>query len=111
MDNRLKHISSRKCVVPENMSDNSKLILANNCNDINSIFQQTAALLIKHVNSGMCIYPSGGGTNPQIGTELVMNVDCNNVVGKVLQMAEGNYVIRYINFLSQNQTVNEVSAS
>ena len=89
-DNRLKHLSSKACVVPESISNNSKLKLDTNCDNIDSVFQQTATLHLKHVNSGMCIYPSGGVANPTTGTELVMNENCDRVVQKILQMAEGN---------------------
>ena len=90
-DNKLKHLPSNSCVIPESTSDQSKLKLDPKCNDINSVFQQTAAVQLKHVNSGMCIYPLRGGTNPPTGTELVINENCDIVPGKLLQMTEGNY--------------------
>ena len=90
-NNRLKHLSSNSCVVPQNLSHYYTLKLNANCDHINSVFQQTGLLQLKHVDSGMCIYPQGGGANPPVDTELVLKETCDNEVQAVFRMAPGNY--------------------
>ena len=84
------------CVAPESLSDNSSLKLDGNCEDINSVFQQTPNLQLKHVNSGMCIYPLRSGQNPLDGTELIMHENCDTELERVLQMDSGIYVRLFI---------------
>ena len=89
--NRLVHLPTKSCVVPENISNNSKLTLDASCDHINSVFRQTPDLQLKHVSSGMCIYPTGAVSNPPVGTDLVINENCHNGVQRILQMDSGNH--------------------
>ena len=85
------HLPTKTCVIPEKIGNNSKLTLDAGCDDINSVFQQTSGLQLRHVNSGMCIYPAGGVSNAAVRTDLIISENCDNGVERVLQMDSGNY--------------------
>lgn len=86
----LEHVSSGKCLHPEGGSENpavgTRLVLWNACTEsvlknINGnkklAFEITAAGSIRHINSGLCVHPSGGSANPAAGTELVLWNSCD----------------------------------
>ena len=93
--NRLRHLSTRTCVVPDELSSNSKLKLTSNCDDINSVFQQTATLQLRHVNSGFCVYQLGAIPNPPLGTDIIINDKCDSEVKKVFQMDSGKCTSKF----------------
>ena len=98
-NNRLKHSSSGKCVVPVGIFNNASLTLHGNCNDINSIFQQTQTLQLKHTNSEMCISTQGDKSNRLDSlnvTKLTIDVRCDNRQEGAFKMVPGKiYLLRY----------------
>jgi len=74
----LKHMATGKCVIPESLSDNSRVKLTNDCNNVGTQFEQTAGLSMKHVQTGKCIHPLGGSSNPSNNTEIVIYNGCDS---------------------------------
>ena len=88
-DNRFKHSSSGKCLIPRGIFNNASLTLHANCDDINSVFQQTSTLQLKHVDSNMCITTFGALYNPPVGTELIISDKCDNKGERIFKMSPG----------------------
>lgn len=95
----LYHISSSKCVHPEGGSANpgagTRLVFWSSCtdgpvSDANGnkrlAFEFTYGGSIRHKNSGLCVQPSGGSSNPASETQLVLWGVCDGNAQKFTQL-------------------------
>ena len=74
----LVHMASGKCAIPENLADNSRIKLTADCNNVGTQFEQTSGLSMKHLQTGKCVHPLGGSTNPASDTDVVIYRGCNS---------------------------------
>ena len=95
----LYHISSSKCVHPEGGSENpaagTRLVFWSSCTDgpvsnangnKRLAFEFTSGGSIRHKNSGLCVQPSGGSSNPAAETQLVLGGVCDGYAQKFTQL-------------------------
>ena len=92
--NRLRHIISGKCLIPESLSSNSKITLTSNCDDDYSIFQNTDTMNLKHVLTGYCLQASEETDDPSIGTSYILHPNCPDLL-------RTRFLLNYTGKLSQ----------
>ena len=79
--NRIKHVTTGNCLIPESQTLNAKLTLTTDCEEPNAIFQYTGSRQMKHVMTGYCVQVYGGIADPPLGIlhHYVIHSDCNSV--------------------------------
>ena len=75
-NNRLKSVSSGKCMIPVEINDTTFLNLTCDCSDSNAFFELTDKHSIKHLKSGKCLQPSDGGPRPKEKSSLILRHGC-----------------------------------
>ena len=69
--NRIKHVTTGNCLIPENLLVNVKLTLTTDCEEPNAIFQYTESQQLRHVMTGYC-------DDPPVGSLYVIGSDCSS---------------------------------
>ena len=75
-ENRILHLKTRKCIAPESLSANARIIVTTDCVGLDSIFQYTDVQQLKHVATNYCVQASVETDNPSIGTNYIIQQSC-----------------------------------
>ena len=76
--NRIKHMATSKCIIPENHDTNASLTLTSNCEVPDTIFQYTENQELKHVLTGYCMHVAIDVEDPLNGSPYVIDPICNH---------------------------------
>ena len=79
-ENRIRHLITGKCIAPESLSTNAKIVGTSDCAEMDSIFQYTDVQQLKHVATGHCMQPSVETDNPSTGTNYVIRQSCPDLL-------------------------------
>ena len=76
--NRIKHLVTGSCIIPESHDLNAKLRLTSRCEELDTIFQYTENERLEHLMTGYCVQTRGAAENSSVGNHYLIHFACKN---------------------------------
>ena len=90
------HVPTNQCLNVNSTTDGSFLGLSSNCDSTSDLFQYDQRnRVIIHLNSGKCLHPQTGSSNPSANTAVVIKSGCNLDTNKYYFRPNAFYIIRH----------------